>query len=158
MILFTGLVFYNLKNNIAPFSQGTIRMKLQLCCIVVVVLFYRCSISITNGTVISLSRLYSDKIALHYIAVENTQVKKIDDRLHKYFVTIKGLSGGEIIDINKWSTGELNVPFYPETRVFKNVCESFCTLGIEPGKLYFLEFQQPLRNQNFQRYTCDDLD
>jgi len=158
MILITCLAFYDLKNNVANFIHGPLRMKFVTGALFVIVfLLPLLNFNHKWDSYLSFS-LYSDKISLHYIAIEKTQLEKIDDRLHKYFVNINGLSGGEIIDINKWSTGELNVPFYPETRVFKDVSESFCKLGIEPGKIYFLEFQQPLTNQKFQRYTCDDLD
>jgi uncharacterized membrane protein YphA (DoxX/SURF4 family) len=157
MMLLTVLLFYKQKNDVTAIIQGTIQMKLLSAALMVLVLILP-FLNFANkwDSYLSFS-LYSDKISLHYVAIEKTQLDKIDVRLHKYFVNINGLSGGEIIDINKWSTGELNVPFYPETRVFRDVCKSFCKLGIEPGKIYFLEFQQPLRNQKFQRYTCDDL-
>jgi hypothetical protein len=158
MTLLTVLVFYKSENRFGLVTSGTTQMKLLTAALLIFVgVLPLLNFSHKWDSYLSFS-LYSDKVPLHYIAIENTQVDKIHNRLHKYFVKIKGLSGGEIIDINQWSTGELNVPFYPETRVFENVCKSLCGLGIEPGKLYFLEYQQPLRNQTFRRYTCDDLD
>jgi len=157
MTLLTVLVFYKSENKFGLVTSRTTQMKLLTVALLILVgVLPLLNFTHKWDSYLSFS-LYSDKVPLHYIAIENTQVDKIDDRLHEYFVNIEGLSGGEIIDINQWSVRELNVPFYPETRVFKNVCRSLCGLGIEPGKLYFLEYQQPLRNQIFQRYTCDDL-
>ncbi len=90
---------------------------------------------------------YSAKVNSYYIAIEENELVKIDKRLNKFFVQIKGLSGGQIIDLNKWSMSELNVPFYPETRVFKKICNSFCELGIGDEKLIFLEVEQPLSSR-----------
>ena len=101
--------------------------------------------------------LYSDKLNSYYIAVEQNELVKIDKRLSKYFITIKGLSGGQIIDLNKWSLAELNVPFNPETRVFKKVASSFCQLQIDNEKLVFLECRQPLTKQNLRSFKCSDL-
>ncbi|KAA9340203.1 MauE/DoxX family redox-associated membrane protein [Adhaeribacter soli] len=101
--------------------------------------------------------LYSEKINEYYIIVAEDELLKIDQRLSAYFLQSKDLQGGQIIDVNKWSLEELNVPFYPETRVFKKVCESFCGLNIEEGKLFFLEFEKPLEKGKFYRFTCKDL-
>lgn len=101
--------------------------------------------------------LYSGKINAFYIVIADDELSKIDGRLKKYFLHIEGLHGGEIIDINKWSMEELNVPFYPETRALKKMGKPFCLLGIPEDQLYFLEFELPLKKGRFTRFTCKDL-
>ena len=46
--------------------------------------------------------LYSNKLSRFYIAVEESEIHKIDKRFNNYFAKIPGLQGGEIIEIDKW--------------------------------------------------------
>ena len=102
--------------------------------------------------------LYSGKINTFYIAVGDQELGKVDSRLHKYFLKIEGLHGGEIIDINKWAMDALNVPFYPETRNLKKIGKRFCKLGIRGDQLYFLQFELPMEKVKFKRFSCAKLD
>ena len=103
-------------------------------------------------------RLYSGNTNLFYISIADDQVHKIDTDLHQYFWQVEGLSGGEMINVNRWSMNELNVPFYPETRVFKQVAKSFCGRGIENSKLIAVEFERSFGDADFQEFKCSDLD
>ncbi len=75
---------------------------------------------------------------LFYAAVENNEIKSVSD-LQPFFVKITGMSGGELIDINLWCQRELNVPVYPESRVFHSISGYFCKRGLPAGKVVFLE-------------------
>jgi len=101
--------------------------------------------------------LYSDKVNDYYIVVGESEIQKIDSRFRKYFKESDKVNGGEIIDVNAWSLGELNVPVYPESRVFKQIGMSFCNLNITEGQLFFLEFQPPAGLGNVNRFICRDL-
>jgi hypothetical protein len=101
--------------------------------------------------------LYSGKINAFYIAVEDNELGKIDKRLNQYFIRIDGLQGGKIIGVNEWAVGELNVPFYPETRNLKKIGTHFCKLGIPDDKLFFLEFELPFEKGIFKRFTCKEV-
>jgi len=100
--------------------------------------------------------LYSDKTHRFYIAIQEDEVSKLDHRYQPYFVQIEGMQGGEMIDVNEWSMEELNVPFYPETRLFKKLSRSFCTLGIPDEKIIFIEYERPVRNNVFSSFGCVD--
>ena len=39
------------------------------------------------------------------------------------------------INISEWSASELNVPPYPEVRIYKNVARKICSYAIEPGEV-----------------------
>jgi hypothetical protein len=43
--------------------------------------------------------------------------------------TIKGYVEDKKLDVSDWSYGELNVPPYPEVRIYKNVARSLCRYG-----------------------------
>jgi hypothetical protein len=101
--------------------------------------------------------LYSDKASAFYIAVEEKEISKIDDRLKRFFVDLPGISGGRLIDINEWAMSDLGVPVYPERRVFEKIAATFCDNGIEKGKIVFLEFQHPVGNKISNSFTCEDL-
>ena len=101
--------------------------------------------------------LYSDKPHEFYIAVEESSLGQLPGNYKPYFVSLEGMTGGRLIDVNKWSVEELNVPFYPETRVFKILSANFCTYGIPGDHLIFLEFEKPIHNGKFYSYQCKDL-
>ncbi|MFC5271120.1 hypothetical protein [Adhaeribacter terreus] len=101
--------------------------------------------------------LYSEKVNDYYIIVAETALPQIDNELSAYFLKSDQLQGGQIIDVNKWAYTEMNVPFYPETRVFRQICLPFCHLNIPEGELYFLELEKPAAKGKFYRFTCQDL-
>lgn len=101
--------------------------------------------------------LYSDKPSTYYIAIEESQIGKIDKRLQQYFVSIPGLQGGQLIDIDKWSHAELNVPFYPQLKSFKKLGLNFCHTGIAEGALLFLEVTDSGGVQKVKTFTCSEL-
>ncbi len=101
--------------------------------------------------------LYSGKPSRFYIAVEKTELQKIDKRLENYFVQIPGMQGGQLIDVDKWAFSELNVPFYPEVRSFKRLSGNFCELGIDGDKLIFLELYHSNAKTEYKTFTCGQL-
>ncbi len=99
--------------------------------------------------------LYSYKPSRYYIAIDESEVSKIDKRYLNYTAKIKGMQGGVLIDTDKWAYAELNVPFYPETRVFKKLSRNFCALGIAEDKLIFLELSNATRKPHYKTFTCN---
>ncbi len=99
---------------------------------------------------------YSNKPSAFYIAIQTDQLSKIDSRFRSYFVNIPGLTGGQIIDVNRWCVSELNVPFYPEPRVFKRLSRDFCKLNIPSHQIVFLEIKRPSgQNREVLSFNCD---
>jgi hypothetical protein len=99
--------------------------------------------------------LYSGKNKFLYVAVEETELHKLQYDFSDVFMKIPGLEGGSIIDINKWSLKELNVPVPPEERIFKALAKKFCELDIAEDKIMVLEFEQPIADGKYQIYPCD---
>lgn len=66
------------------------------------------------------------------------------------------------LDINRWSYGELNVPLYPEPRIYKNIAKQICTYaGTYSSDVRLRIRLKPnlftaYRNSEF--YDCDHLD
>jgi hypothetical protein len=100
--------------------------------------------------------LYSSKPSRFYVAIEKGEIHKIDKRLKDYFADIQGLQGGQLIDVDKWAFSQLNVPFYPEMRLFKKLSTEFCDLGIDQDKLIFLELYHS-NGTLYNKFTCQEL-
>ena len=154
MTFFVVILFYQTSEKIDIFKFG----EHKLGTILIAFLFYIFPFLNIFGlwdNYLSFS-LYSSKTDNYYIVIAESQLNKVDERLAQYYLRVDGLQGGQIIDVGKWSTKELNVPFYPETRTFKKVAKTFCRLGIEEGQLYFLELNAQEKGK-YLRYICEDL-
>jgi hypothetical protein len=101
--------------------------------------------------------LYSGKSNAYFIVVAEDQLSKID-KLNPYYVPSKNFQGGKVISVNHWALEEMNVPFYPERRVFKKTAQIFCDFGIPAEKIYFLEMKPPFGKGIFIKYTCKDFE
>jgi len=81
---------------------------------------------------------YSGKAPDLYILTKNpTELE------HKYFLPIEGMEGGEIISVVNWASMELNVPFYPESRIFKSFIELY-EKDVKGNDFVFIESSMPL--------------
>jgi hypothetical protein len=101
--------------------------------------------------------LYSNKPPTFYIAIEENEIHKIDKRFQQYFVVIPGLQGGQLIDIDKWALSELNVPFYPQHRLFKKMSHRFCNLNIDEDNILFIEASYLNGQPLYKTFTCKEM-
>jgi len=107
--------------------------------------------------------LYSDQTNYYYINVKTESKTEIDksltpfiiDKSSSYIPYIEHISGDLFIDINKWSLTELNVPFYPESRVFNSFSKKFCELLLIEESYLYIEKQAPLKNRAFSSFSCN---
>lgn len=99
--------------------------------------------------------LYSQKNKLFYIAISDAYLNRFNHQLDDYFSKMDNdISGGRLIDVNKWALKELNVPVYPEYRVFKQMSQHFCKYDIPSTDLIFLVYEQPITTQNLVKWSC----
>ncbi|NUQ26554.1 MAG: DoxX family protein [Saprospiraceae bacterium] len=101
--------------------------------------------------------LYSGNINHMYVAVKNGSIGKLDKGLSDYFAAQNIIDDGKVIDVSDWSFNELNVPVYPEKRVFRAISRYFCELDIPADDLMFVEYQPPLTPGKYRTYTCDTV-
>ncbi len=102
--------------------------------------------------------LYSNNIDHMYVAVKSASLDKIDNQLSAYFAAQNILDDGKVIDVSDWSFKELNVPVYPEKRVFNAIARHFCRSGIPADQLMFVEYRPPLTPGKYRTYTCEKLE
>jgi predicted DCC family thiol-disulfide oxidoreductase YuxK len=74
--------------------------------------------------------LYSGNTQTAQLIVQRREMKSIDPRLAKYITTQNQKYAG--IDIGTWSYEEMNVPSYPQTRIFKSITKSLCQKSLIP--------------------------
>lgn len=157
MMIIVFLTFYEYNQRLILWQKRKIKLQI-LNLLVIIMIWILPTLNMFDKWDHYLSfSLYSGKPNDFYIAVEENELKKMAKRYDPYFVKIEGMIGGEIIDVNKWSMEELNVPIYPQTRVFKKLGKSFCNLGIADDKLIFIEYEKPLSKMKFSSFQCKDL-
>lgn len=75
-------------------------------------------------------------------------------------------NGGQVVsegefgrtDISAWAFDELNVPAYPETRIFKSIARSMCRTSMDSQLTLYVEGKPTVFNPgNGGVYTCEEL-
>ena len=112
--------------------------------------------------------LYAGRTNKYLVAISDQYLHFIDQNKKQFFmdegqfkklqkITTNDLAGCKIIDVNHWSNLELGVPFYPESRTFKQLAHTFCKSEIPDSQLHFIEIKVPYSKKRFSKYSCKDL-
>ena len=102
--------------------------------------------------------LYSGNLDQGVIYLDSTAVTRLPRQVQPH---VWQASQPFFLDINRWAYGELNVPVYPEPRVFRKVAERVCTdLAGDQSSVRLRIFRKPnpltgVRQSDF--YDCDHL-
>jgi hypothetical protein len=103
------------------------------------------------------SALYSGNVDSGVIYLSDDAFESLPDKIEDYvFEEGPNLSS---LDINHWSFLEMNVPAYPEARIFRNVTRQICGY-VSNGSGVELVIQEKLALINGRRrllYHCSDL-
>ncbi len=100
--------------------------------------------------------LYSQKSKIFYIAISDKYISQLNHRFDDYFLKLDdNIKGGKVINANKWSMETLNVPIYPEIRVFEKISKDFCQYNIPETDMIFLVYNGSISNENLTKWTCN---
>jgi hypothetical protein len=99
--------------------------------------------------------LYSAKNKLFYVAIAEKNWEQFK-YLEPALISKGDSSRPYIIDVNKWSFHELNVPVNPEYQVFRGISKHFCQSALPENELFFMVYEKPVNSQNLTRWTCED--
>jgi hypothetical protein len=80
------------------------------------------------------SALYSGMRNTADIYVANALADRFPKEILQH-VYLTGKPGTNIINLFEWSMSELNVPDYPEPRIYKNVARHICTYAHQPSEM-----------------------
>jgi hypothetical protein len=101
--------------------------------------------------------LYSDNRTTGYIYLSDAVFERLPDELQDYVIE----EGPNLnrISIQNWSYDELNVPSYPETRIYKNVAKRICGYAPNPAEVSLVvRTKLALANGGQEiRYRCSEL-
>ena len=103
------------------------------------------------------SALYSGNDYQAAVYIHQSVVDRLPASLHPY---IWQESQPMFLDINRWAYGELNVPVYPEPRVFRRVTQRLCEYSGNSADLKLAISDQPdflTGRRESQYYDCDHL-
>ncbi|MEJ0002248.1 MAG: DCC1-like thiol-disulfide oxidoreductase family protein [bacterium] len=103
------------------------------------------------------STLYSGNTNSARLSVSDSVAEKLPAGARQYLAESR--SGGKILDFSTWSFAELNVPPYPETRIFKAVGRYACRYADAPSDVLLDIYGKPtMFNRGWPTtYTCRDL-
>ena len=99
--------------------------------------------------------LYSAKNKLFYVAIAKKHWEQFK-YLEPALISQGDSSKPYIVDVNKWSFQELNVPVNPEYRVFRGISKHFCQPALSENELFFMVYKKPVNSQNLTRWSCGD--
>jgi len=100
------------------------------------------------------SSLYSGNVAQAIIIMSEPVKNRLPAGVQHY--CLRSSDGREVLIINKWSYEELNVPSYPEPRVFKNIARQICGYAENPSEVILKIYEKPNWLSGFreQRSVC----
>lgn len=103
------------------------------------------------------SALYSGNPSFGMIYLNNDAFSRLPAAIYDYF----GTEGPDLngMNINDWSIGELNVPAYPEIRIYKSVAQQICkfTLNDSSVELAVRGKSALLNGGRLSVYHCADF-
>lgn len=102
-------------------------------------------------------KLYSGNNGLFCVAVQREEAHKIPKSLHPYLRLSNRVDNYYLIYVNSWAMDELNVAFYSQTRVFKQVGKSFCESGFDSDKLRFIVFETDFNSGHYTETPCAEI-
>jgi hypothetical protein len=98
--------------------------------------------------------LYSDSIKYLYIGVRGDALQQTDEQLSDHYLENNLMQEGQTLDVFSWSFDELNVPVYPERRVYQSIARQFCKDNDQ--NYMFIEYQLPFSADNYEVFRCGE--
>ena len=87
------------------------------------------------------SSLYSENTGRAVMLMSDSLKNRLPDDIKKYVT--KDASNKNVLEIFSWSTGELNVPPYPEERIYRSIASRLVSLAQKPNDLILVVQEKP---------------
>ncbi|HEY6970361.1 MAG TPA: DoxX family membrane protein [Candidatus Angelobacter sp.] len=103
------------------------------------------------------SALYSGNTDEAIILVSHGEIDHLPESLHTY---AREGSYWFFLDVNRWAYGELNVPVYPEPRIYRSAARQICRYGKNPSEIKLMIRKRPgptTGHREDEFYDCDHL-
>lgn len=155
MIFFVIILFFKSENtlNFAKIPEIHSKILVRLAILFYILLPSLASIGLWDKYLSF--KLYSGNNGTYMIALDMTEVRKINRSLHPYLWEVDEPQGKYWIYLSKWSIEELNVPFYPEIRMLKQIGSTYCKSDISPENLEFIQFNNGFKREGAVVFGCE---
>lgn len=103
--------------------------------------------------------LYSGNVEAAVIEVSESAKQRLPPAIQTYVQQSRTTNKLQITP-TRWSLIELNVPSYPERRIFINVAKKICAYGEEPADVILTIYEKPNRwdgSRETRSYKCAEL-
>ena len=101
--------------------------------------------------------LYAGRKNYPFVYVTNSYADRLPPDLQQH-VFLTDTKGKNVFDVSDWSSGELNVPAYPEPRVYKKLAKQLCQYVKDPSELQLVIRRRVLFKPQFEdAYSCRAL-
>ncbi len=104
--------------------------------------------------------LFSGNTKTAVIRINDEVIQKLSPKARQNVFQIKS-GAAEILPIFEWAMAELNVPVYPEQRVFKQVTHSVCRLAADKNSIELIIKERPaILDGTYQvtRIDCEQIE
>ena len=144
MIFASIILFYNSKR-VLIILKNTFVHRLSTLFILAIMLLPMLNFFNYWDSYLSFS-LYSGKIDSYYVLNKDSfSPAQINYDIENYVMTETEGQKQEILYIDYWANYELNVPMYPEERLFKKIAKLFCAEESKSSDFIFLITPLPMR-------------
>lgn len=100
--------------------------------------------------------LYTERISHMFVALRQQAIDELDPQHLDYLAFENLIDEGKVIDIERWSFEEMNVPVYPSPRVHCAIGRYFCSKVSNEQNLMLVTYRKPFINGNYKLFYCKD--
>ncbi len=100
--------------------------------------------------------LYTERISHMFVALRQQAIDELDPQHMGYLAFENLIDEGKVIDIERWSFEEMNVPVYPSPRVHCAIGRYFCSKVSNEQNLMLVTYRKPFINGNYKLFYCKD--
>ena len=141
--------------------QDTIISRISFAKIVVATSFLLPILSFVGWWDMYLSgALYSGNTEIAVIRINENLLEKLLPKARQVIFQTKS-TGEKMLPMFEWSIAELNVPMYPEQRVFKQVAREVCKITTDKNQVELIIKERPAildGNSKITRISCAELE
>ncbi|MBK7426658.1 MAG: hypothetical protein IPI60_06345 [Saprospiraceae bacterium] len=100
--------------------------------------------------------LYTERISHMFVALRQQAIDELDPQHLEYLAFENLIDEGKVIDIERWSFEEMNVPVYPSHKVHCAIGNYFCSKVSNEQNLMLVTYRKPFIDGNYKIFTCKD--
>ena len=104
--------------------------------------------------------LYSGNVEIGVVRINDNLLEKLPPNAQKSVFRTNS-TGEQMLPVSEWSMADLNVPVYPETRIFKQAAREVCKLTNEKKEIELIIKERPAifdGSYKITRISCEQIE